>query len=64
MSVIAIIPDKKKYFWGNPSLYQPAFFDLLLKRLTVLKNSMKAPITLNSRQTSKHHGAVPNILSR
>lgn len=64
MSVIAIIPDKKKYFWGNPSLYQPAFFDLLLKRLTVLKNSMKAPITLNSRQTSKHHGAVPKILSR
>jgi len=30
MSVSAIITDKKKYFWGNPSLNQPAFFDLLL----------------------------------
>jgi hypothetical protein len=30
MSIIEIITDKKKYFWGNPSLYQPAFFDLLL----------------------------------
>jgi len=64
MSIIAITTDKKKYLWGNPSLYQPAFFDLLLKRLTVLKNSMKAPITLSNRQISKNHGAVPNLLSR
>ena len=64
MSIIETITDKKKYLGGNPFLYQPAFFDLLLKRLTVLKNSIKAPITLNSRQTSKNHGAVPNRLSR
>lgn len=30
MSTIAIITDKKKYSWRNPSLHQPAFFDLLL----------------------------------
>ncbi len=30
MSVSAIITDKKKYFWGNPALHQPAFLDLLL----------------------------------
>jgi hypothetical protein len=55
--------DKKKFFWGNPAWHQPAFFDLFVNRLTVLKNSAKAPITLSSKQTSNPHGPVPNLLS-
>ena len=55
--------DKKKYFWGNPAWNQPAFFDLFANRLTVLKNSANAPITLSSKQTSRPHGPVPNLLS-